>query len=316
MSSYENYIKVKELIEARRSKAISIADIRNAELREKSKKIAEIDRELEGTGFKIFSAACRGEDIEPLKARNLELLAARKKEIKRLGLPEDYTEVHYTCKKCSDTGFIGGSKICSCFREALITENIKSSGIGALIEKQSFENFDLNWYKNEPERYERMGRNIKMAKSFSESFEKDGINLLLIGGTGTGKTHISTAIAKAAIMRGFDVIYDSAQNIISDFEADHFKSGWGQYEQKGAKYLECDLLILDDLGSEFITQFSISALYNLFNTRQNKGLSTVISTNLTPDMLMQEYKDRICSRIIGRNSTILNFDGLDRRVLG
>jgi DNA replication protein DnaC len=87
-----------------------------------------------------------------------------------------------------------------------------------------------------------------------------------MGKTGTGKTHISTAIAREIIARGFDVIYDSAQNIISDFETDKFRSGYGQTEMRSEKYLECDLLIIDDLGTEFISQFTVACLYNLLNT--------------------------------------------------
>jgi DNA replication protein DnaC len=139
-------------------------------------------------------------------------------------------------------------------------------------------------------------------------------NLLLIGTTGTGKTHISTAIAKSVIEQGYSVLYDSAQNIISAYEDDRFRSGYGQGEHKSDKYTECDLLIIDDLGTEYSTPFSISSMYNLINTRQNRGLSTIISTNLPFDALAKKYEDRIFSRIIGRDSKILNFTGKDRRI--
>ena len=315
MANYENYARVKARIEERRQRALAEADGRNYEVRERSALIAEIDRELEGTGLKIFSAACRGEDITPLKERNIALLTARKKELKLLGLPEDYTEVHYHCKKCSDTGFIDGFITCSCFKEELITENIKSSGIGALIETQSFDNFNPDVYKGSPEIKERAAMNLLAAKRYAKTFAKNGENMLLYGDTGTGKTHISTAIAKEAITHGYDVVYDSVQNVVADFEADRFKSNYGTNEPKSTKYLECDLLILDDLGSEFITQFSLACLYNLLNTRQNKRLSTIISTNLSPDEISEQYQDRIASRIFSKNTTILCFEGTDQRVI-
>ena len=316
MSAYENFAKVKALIEDRRNAAIATADMRNEEVRALSSIIREIDDELKTTGPKILAAACAGEDLEPIKKRNLELMDKRRAELVRLGLPEDYTEVHYTCKRCSDSGFIGGVKLCSCFREALTTENIKSSGIGALIEKQSFENFNLEIYKNDPETYENMQRNLNRAKKFAETIGRvgDAQNLVLIGTTGTGKTHISTAIAKVAITRGLYVIYDSAQNIMNDFETDRFKSGYGPYEPRAEKYLECDLLIIDDLGTEFTTPFVISCLYNLLNTRLNRGLPTVVSTNLPLQEISGKYEARICSRLFGSESTILNFKGNDFRI--
>ena len=312
MYGYENYQKVKNEIEKRRLSAIGEADRRNLTLRAESEDIRIIDAELVKTGLELFKAACDGADITPIRERNLSLNQTRRELLKALGYPEDYTEPQYTCKKCSDSGFVG-TGMCSCFREMLIKENIKSSGIGRLIEKQSFENFSLNFYEGEAR--ELMEKNLAAAKNFAQSFGgEDSGNLLLIGPTGTGKTHISTAIAKTLIEKGVEVIYDSAQNIVSAFEKDKFRSGYGAYEPEGAKYLECELLILDDLGAEFVSQFTVSCLYNLLNTRINKGLSTIISTNLSPAELSERYEDRIYSRIVGADSRILLFKGKDKRL--
>ena len=154
---------------------------------------------------------------------------------------------------------------------------------------------------------------LAMAKNYVRDFSKRRDNLLLIGPTGTGKTHISTAIARELIHQGYDVIYDSTQNILSDFESDRFRSNYGRNDTVSDKYLDCTLLIIDDLGTEFSNQFTLSTLYNLLNTRQNRGLATVISTNLSPDELAHKYEDRIYSRIIG-GAKIMPFEGKDRRV--
>ena len=313
MYTRENYTLAKAEIEARRVAAISTAEERNAELHLISPEIKELDSELRGTGLALFRAACSGEDIEPIKKRNKTLMSHRRALLSSLGYPEDYTEVHYTCGECSDTGF-KGTKMCSCLKELLIRKNIESSGMGRLIDKQSFDNFNLDWYKDSEEDCKRMTQNLKAAKNFAANFARDKGNLLLIGSTGTGKTHVSTAIAKEIIHQGFDVIYDSTQNIISDFETDRFKSGYGQHESISDKYLECDLLIIDDLGTEFINQFTVSCLYNLLNTRQNRGLSTVISTNLSAKELAGKYEGRIYSRIVGCDYKVLFFTGKDHRV--
>ena len=311
MYGYDNYQRVKAEIEKRRLSAIAEADRRNLEMRAVSEDIRIIDAELVKTGLQLFKAACDGADITPIRERNLSLNSTRRELLKSLGYPEDYTEPHYTCKKCSDSGFIG-TAMCSCFREMLIKENIKSSGIGKLIERQSFENFSLAGYDADVR--ELMEKNLNVAKSFAENFGGEEKNLLLIGPTGTGKTHISTSIAKVLIEKGVEVLYDSAQNIVSAFEKDKFKSGYGAYDPEGTKYLECELLILDDLGTEFVSQFTVSCLYNLLNTRMNKGLATVISTNLSPAELSEKYEDRIYSRIVGQDSRILLFKGKDRRL--
>lgn len=314
MYTRENYALAKAEIEKRRLDAIATAEERNQDLALESEEIKTIDKELSKTGLLIFKTACEGGDIDAVRARNTELQERRRAILVKLGYPEDYTEVHYTCKVCSDTGFVG-TKMCSCLKQLLITKNIQSSGMGNLIDKQSFDNFNLDVYKNNPEIHARMERNLKLAKAYADNFASRRGNLLLIGTTGTGKTHISTAIAKAIISQGFDVLYDSVQNIVNDFERDKFKSGYNS-EQTSEKYNECDLLIIDDLGAEFVTQFSVSALYNLINTRQNKGLSTIISTNLSASELAGKYEGRIYSRIIGADYTVLRFEGDDRRIMG
>lgn len=312
MYGYDNYQKVKEQIEKKREDAIREAEARDAELRIESREIREIDSELTGTGLLLFKTACAGGDLTPIKERNTALIKRRREVLVSLGYPEDYSEIKYSCPQCCDTGY-NGNKICSCFREALIKENIRSSGIGNLIEKQSFENFDLSVYEDEAIK-KQMAHNLKEAKKYATEFTRDAKNLLLIGTTGTGKTHITTAIAKTVIENGFEVIYDSAQNVVAAFEYDRFKSGYGQYEARGEKYMECELLILDDLGTEFSNQFTVSCIYNLLNTRLNKGLPTVISTNLGAGELLSRYEDRIYSRILGQDTVVLRFLGKDNRL--
>ena len=304
------------MIELRRENARRDSEARSFEMRMKSPEIAEIDDELRGTGMLIFKTACEGGDITPIKERNKALNARRREIIKSLGYPEDYTDIKYTCPLCSDAGFLENTRMCSCFKKLLVTENIKASGMGELIEKQTFDNFNLDVYSYDPEVQRRMKTNVLMARAYAEGFgkkENRGKNLLLIGTTGSGKTHISTAIAKEIIERGFNVLYESIHNIITAFENDKFRSGYTPTEPVSDKYLECDLLIIDDLGTEFSTPFATSCIYNVINTRQNRGLSTIISTNYSAADLATRYDDRIYSRITASTYTVLFFNAMDYR---
>ena len=312
MYSYENYAKVKEELAEKRQKALDEARIRADYLRERSEEIALIDSELAKTGPLLFRAACKGEDITPIKEKNLSLQKKKREIIKSLGYPEDYTEVRDHCSACSDSGYTENGAVCSCLREALVKATIRSSGMGTLIEKQSFDNFDVSRYEGEAA--DAMRKNFEIAKSYVNDFPKKRENLILIGSTGTGKTHISSAIAREVIEKGFDVVYDSTQNILSDFENERFRNDYSANDRATEKYFDCDLLIIDDLGTEFSTAFTISCLYNLLNTRQNRGLATIISTNLDPKALCAKYEDRIYSRMVGRGTKALFFRGKDYRV--
>jgi DNA replication protein DnaC len=137
-------------------------------------------------------------------------------------------------------------------------------------------------------------------------------NLLFVGGTGLGKTHLSTAIAKSLIEKGYNVIYETAQNIFFDFDNDRFRDRFSDSEPESTKYLDCDLLIIDDLGSEAINSFTVSCLYNILNTRLNKGLPVIASTNLNSKEIRDKYHDRITSRLFGEFN-IQMFQGSDLR---
>ena len=314
MANIDIFERAKAEITTRRESARAEADGRAEILRSESAEIAKIDAELSTTGLQLMKAACYGGDISEVRERNRALQNRRREIIVSLGYPADYDQVHYTCEKCSDSGYIDGVKMCSCLRELIIKGRIEESAMGKLIEKQSFDNFELGVYAYDPKVQERMKMILAMAKNYVRDFKEKRENLLLIGKTGTGKTHISTAIARELIHQGYDVIYDSTQNIISDFESDRFKSGYGREENKSEKYLNCTLLIIDDLGTEFQNSFTVSTLYNLLNARQNSDLPTIISTNLSPEELSAKYEDRIFSRIMGSGTKVLPFNGKDMRV--
>jgi DNA replication protein DnaC len=314
----ENCRKIAAIYSEKNFRAQKEAEARKEKLHMLFPEIEEIDRVLSETGMKIFSAALSGEGnieerIAQLKRANEELLEARREILVANGYPADYSDLKFECDKCRDHGYVDG-KMCSCMRRDLVMAGYESSGIGKLIAKQNFENFDLSYYKGAE--YDQMMRVFESVKNFAETFRENfGRNLLFIGMTGLGKTHLSSACAKAIIERGFDVVYESAQNIFSDFEYERFSRGYNNDEQssKTDRYFECDLLIIDDLGTEMINQFSISTLYNLLNDRLSRKKPTIISTNLSKDDIQKKYNDRIQSRIFCEYR-IMFFAGTDIRM--
>ena len=314
----ENYIRVREDFAEKNLRAKKPAEERAAELHEKFPDIAAIDRVLSETGLKIFAESMKGsvgldERIEKLRSENAELRKIRAEYLIAHGYPADYSAVRYECAKCSDTGFVG-TKMCDCMRRELILAGYESSGIARLIKTQSFETFDLGYYRQTPEQFRNMEHILQVCRSFAENFAVgNGRNLLFVGTTGLGKTHMSTSIAKVVIERGFDVVYDTAQNILSDFEYERFGRGYGDTsEPKTVKYFDCELLIIDDLGSEVTNQFTISCFYNVINTRLNNARSTIINTNLREKEIRERYNDRITSRLFGEYEAFL-FYGRDIR---
>ncbi len=317
----ENYRRIKREYEGKAFKAQEEAQGRKRELALRYPDIKDIDDKLSSTGLKIFEATVRmkGEalerEISRLKDENAELCQKRKTLLEKYGYSSDYTDVKYECSDCSDSGFIG-LYMCKCMKAKLIMAGYESSGIGSLIRTKTFDNYDPCYQKDD-----RAVSNGKMVASFcrkyAEEFSDGSPNLLFIGGTGLGKTHLSAAITGTVIGRGYDAVCETAQNLFSDFEYERFNRPYlrdENQEDRTARYFECDLLIIDDLGTEMTNQFTVSCLYNIINTRLNKGRSVIINTNLTRDELKKRYSDRITSRLFGEFLPII-FVGRDMREL-
>lgn len=315
MSNGDTYPGIASQFREKSAEARKTADLRRAELDAKFPEIAQIDAALESTALKILLAATEGADglterIDKLKKSNEELLACRAEILRVNGYPEDYSDVHYECHICSDIGYTRDGKMCICMKKALAKAGFEKSGIAKLADKQNFDTFSLDYYTGTAKSI--MTGVLGQCRRFADDFDgKTMSNLLFIGKTGLGKTHLSSSIAKTVIERGFTVIYESAQNIISDFEKEKF-SRYDTDIPDTRKYLECDLLIIDDLGTEMLTQFTVSCLYSLINSRLVAEKSMIISTNVGKKELLERYSERITSRLFGEFS-ICVFDGSDIR---
>lgn len=302
--------KVRDEFDKKRKAAQDDADARRDMIHARIPEIEVIDRQLANTGLEVYKSAVNGEDIKEkianMKKTTADLKAMRARILRDNSFDPACTDVKYECAVCSDTGY-DGMKYCECFRRAMIKEAYLSSGLGGALNEQSFDNFSLSYYSDVKDasgysERDKISTILANAKKYAENFGTEGTdeckNLIFFGGTGLGKTHISTSIAKKVIEKGYSVVYDTASDILSAFEADKFSKN--KSESLAKRYLECDLLIIDDLGAEFRNQLTEASLYNLLNSRICADKAMIISTNLDDGRaLSKTYNDRITSRLFG-----------------
>lgn len=311
----EDYKNVKISFEARRKNAEDQLKRRETEVCSKLPEMKKICDSLGDTGPKIYAAALEGRDnyeqrLADIRYETEELIRRQKKLLSENGYPEDYLDIKYRCPLCRDEGNIDG-KMCGCMRAELIKAGYESAGIAGLCGKMSFDNFDLSYYSGEDRA--NMELVLRKAREYAESFSGTGSgSLLFFGGTGLGKTHLSVSIIKKVIERGYYCVYCPSEKLFSDFRDERFKND-DKTPSKTAKYGECELLVIDDLGTELNGRDIVPYLYSLLNQRINSGLSTVINTNLSHTELLAMYDDRVVSRLFGEFLPYM-FTGRDVRM--
>lgn len=313
--SKETYKKAEQELAQRRKRALAEREDRHRIAVESVPEILETEERMSAAGLATIKALGMGavdakEYIRKLSEINLNAQAQRRMFLKKAGFPEDWLDVHYSCPKCEDKGFVNGI-MCDCFKDLLKSLEYEKLCSKLPVGSCRFDNFKLDYYPDgagtSPRR--RMESVLNYCKTYATDFSRRSPSLLLYGKTGLGKTHLSLAVAGKAVESGYGVIYTSAQNLFNKLEKEKFGRSDGNTEET---ILDCDLLIIDDLGAEFTTQFTVSALYNIINSRELEGKPTIISTNLTPEQLTSTYSERIASRILS-NFVMLYFDGSDIR---
>ena len=286
-------------------------------------RLHQIEEELRSTMSRIISSALRhgtdpGPAVEVLREENLRIQEEKRQLLNQMGLPQDCLDEKPACALCGDTGYRNG-QVCRCLRQYYAREQQKELSRMLDLGSQSFDTFSLDWY---PQEYDSsFGRSSRenmetvydICADYAHQFGKRPGNLLLFGAPGLGKTFLSAAIAREVSGKGFSVVYDTAGRVFQRFEARKFTR---EEDAEGDvdRVLSCDLLILDDLGTEMTTAFVQSALYEIVNTRLMEKRATIISTNLSPDQLAQRYSPQVASRIEGEYQ-ILPFVGEDIRKL-
>ena len=288
------------------------------ELRRAEAGLAQTHKEI------IESVMNPGNDIriklENIKNRNKNLQEQRKLILEHNGYPGNYTDPVYDCAGCGDTGYKNGV-MCGCLKRALAIESANESGFGEVIKNQNFKNFSLAYYEKsnsagaEPGAYEQMVTVFESCRNYAKKFGQPNSvkHLLFMGRTGLGKTHMSSAIAGEVIKKGYDVYYNSAQSILYSFEKERF-SRYGEFDHDIIeRYMTCDLLIIDDLGTEYTGSMYASSLYTLINIRLAENKAMIISTNLSYDDISKRYDERVVSRMAGEFSLVY-FVGDDVRL--
>lgn len=284
-------------------------------------RLREIDVQLRATMAMAAQAAfTQGEDPQELlqeaRRKNIALQQERA-ELAALYFEEGYLDDSPVCDKCGGNGYIG-SQMCECLRELCSQEQKKELTLLSCT-KENFNQFRLDYYPAEVDsRYGAsprtiMERNFRSCKTYAANFSMDAGNLLFVGGTGLGKTFLSACIARSVADHGYSVMYETATHLFSKLEQARFNSN-EETRREADKFTACDLLIIDDLGTELPGQFVTAALYSLMNDRILAGKPMVISTNLNVDETARRYSPQIASRLHG-NFTRLTFVGEDIRVL-
>ena len=251
------------------------------------------------------------EALEDLKDTLAELSGRKAQLLKDFGLPENYLEPVYECPDCKDTGYIDGDK-CHCFKQAMITLLYEQSNIQEMLRTENFNALSFEYYQGED--LSRFQNAVRTCQNFIKNFNSDYHNLFFYGTVGTGKSFLSGCIANELIKRGHSVIYFSALNL---FECLAYYSFDSKEKSKLHSFYEdiygCDLLVIDDLGTETTNAFINSQLFACLNERQLRRNATVISTNLNLEELQARYSDRIFSRLTS-NFTFCKLTGADIRI--
>lgn len=304
--SQEVYSRAIEILEKRKEKANLDAQGRLEEISKKIPELENIQRKLSQVGLSISKVFLysndKQTDIEALMQQSLALQEEKKALLKRNGYDENALEIKYFCPVCKDTGFIKNRR-CKCHNELLKDIERENLEKIAPLSDCTFDSFDVNYYPNESwdnavnpkNKAEKIKRSCM---KYAANFSRNSVNILFMGGTGLGKTHLSLSIANVVINKGYSVVYGTAQNILSDLQNENFgRADNIMYYERAV--LNCDLLIIDDLGTEFKNNYTVACLFNIINFRISAKLPTIISTNYTLDELDEKYDQRITSRITG-----------------
>lgn len=307
-------------------------DLKKSILKDKKKSLYRkiprleiIDNEIKMHSLKTNKLILRNpinieDEINKLKTFIGELKKEKAFILTENNIPLDYLTIKYDCNLCNDTGFLKNGKRCKCLKQKIISNYYEMSNLQHKLDIENFKNFDLNIFSDKAiegrkkSQKENIREILSKTESFATSFNSSKVkNLFFYGPTGQGKTYLCNCIANSLINKGHLVIYQTAFKLIEIIENARFnKNNFSNKDENYQMLFSSDLLIIDDLGTEFINTFTNVEIFNIINTRLNQNKKTIISTNLSPIQIKEKYSDRISSRLFG-NYEMLSFYGPDLR---
>ena len=284
--------------------------LRNKRMDEAHKKypeLMEIKKAITEAGVRLASEIGKAPlDAEKLKSAYdkevTKLLCKRAKILSDAGIPDDYDKIHYECELCEDTGYVDNKK-CRCFISKKIKYAYENSNLSEQMKDCTFDKFSLEYYSDEPDsdgisHRMRAEKALGGAKSMAERFDSYEKNLLFFGNLGLGKTFLSGCIANSLISQGYSVLYMRSGTLFNLLENKKFNKESGENDRDMIESIySCDLLIIDDLGTELPSKFRASFLYDIISERILHGKKLVINTNLSTDEMSNLYTARIVSRL-------------------
>jgi len=271
---------------------------------------ADISMECSRTLINLQDPQARKAETDKLHARLLDIRMAKRKLLEENGYSRDYLDAIYTCPRCRDTGFADGEK-CSCFKQLELEPLYDGSRIKTLLMQNNFSLLSYEYYKDQD--LKNFSDAVKTCEEFIKNFDSDHKNLLFYGTVGTGKSFLSCCIAKELLDRGRSIIYFSAQQLFQSISSHFYDKEKDELNSLYERIYGCDLLIIDDLGTEMVNEFTRTQLFTVLNERALRRKSLVISTNLNLEEIRRAYSDRIFSRLTD-NGLFCHLTGRDIRI--
>lgn len=311
--------KAEEELSRRRNNAESEHKRRVEEIDAAAPEISILQKSLANTGMELMQLVVGGgentaELVAKVREKNIRTQQAIGDLLEAVKGDRHYLDVPYFCDVCKDSGYVNGSR-CECFKTLLRKYTTEALNANCHIKMHDFSEFRLDYYEQDSENgfspREKMTQNFQYCKGYAENFTPTADSLFFFGKTGLGKTFLSSCIAAKVIENGYNVVFGSVLDFFRTIENEHFGRTQGDTL---SLIIGCELLILDDLGSEFQTSFTESVLYDIVNSRLNLDRPTIISTNLSIGEFNSKYNERIVSRITGCYTPI-TFIGKDIRHL-
>lgn len=309
-SQYDSIMRVYHRIQLEKKHEL---DERTREVYEKIPAVREMNEEISSAAVRSARQLLAGDEtaVERLRRTIADLKEERQVLMAAYGYPADYLEMKYECPACKDTGYQDGKK-CHCFRQREIDILYAQSNIREILNWENFDHFSYDYF-DDTRVDERSGKTAReymtqvaaACRQYVENFGTKKENILFTGKTGLGKTFLSNCIARELIERCYSVVYLPAVEMFEIFSKERFSYDSTDEDKDRSQYLmECDLLIIDDLGTELVNTFTTSQLFYVINERLNRKRGTIISTNLPVNEMRDEFTDRVMSRIVSQYRVI------------